>query len=348
VSRSAGLVLASLALGCSDDAKPLSECGASQAIVSGAARSAYLGLAESEQAAIVRLEAAGIDGPTCSGTLIAERHVLTAKHCLEPPETSVVIEHGSDTTRANINAVIEHPDADLCVVELDQAVDLELVSPLSPAADGIDESWTGRLVEIAGYGNDEHADAGFRRFAVEAIDSVTATNLIVNGKGQSGACLGDSGGPLLVRAPDGRPLVAGVLSTGSSSCLGQDFYLRTDVVADWVLSTAGDQVSPFGCGSIDGEGKCLWGRALWCEGETLRSDACAEGTTCGWAEHAGYRCVEPASDACVGFDGLGDCEDGTARRCDRGTLVSDVCDACSAKCARRPATGVATCMPTLY
>lgn len=99
--------------------------------------------------------------------------------------------------RATITWVIEHPDAGLCVVEPDTAVDLELVSPLSPAADAVDESWTGRLSRAPVTATTRARTRGVQRFAVEAIDSVTATSLIVDGKGQSGACLGDSGGPLI-------------------------------------------------------------------------------------------------------------------------------------------------------
>jgi secreted trypsin-like serine protease len=57
---------------------------------------------------------------------------------------------------------------------------------------------------------------------------------VVDGEGRTGACAGDSGGPLLVADSSGQARVAGVLDRGSADCLGLDLYTRIDALADWI------------------------------------------------------------------------------------------------------------------
>jgi secreted trypsin-like serine protease len=51
--------------------------------------------------------------------------------------------------------------------------------------------------------------------------------------GKTGACVGDSGGPLLGKTMDGRIEVLGLLEAGSASCTGEDFYTRLDRLKSW-------------------------------------------------------------------------------------------------------------------
>ncbi len=70
----------------------------------------------------------------------------------------------------------------------------------------------------------------------ERVTSVEESFIITDGAGVSGACNGDSGGPLLTRDASGELQLAGVLSGGSASCTGVDEYVRADAIADWATA----------------------------------------------------------------------------------------------------------------
>jgi hypothetical protein len=174
---------------------------------------------------------------------------------------------------------------------------------------------------------DDAGSAGELGFAVEPIEYVEATSITVNGYGSNGACVGDSGGPLLVRGPDGAVVVAGVLSIGNATCLDDDTYERLDTLASWITAVTGP-ISPGlpTCGGITAQGRCLYGSALWCTGSELEAQACDAGQRCGWDVTASaFRCVSPPSDPCDGFDSIGGCSDNEANWCNAGTLGRESC-----------------------
>jgi len=167
----------------------------------------------------------------------------------------------------------------------------------------------------------------------------------VDGYGMTGACEGDSGGPLLTRASDGSLRVAGILTAGAPSCLGQDRYVRLDTLAGWAQSITGDYVPPpQDCGSVNAEGRCFSGAALFCDGSVLQTADCSSaGAKCGWdASQAGFRCVARGESPCEGIDALGTCRGTAAVTCVDGELVSVSCGACGA-CRPTAATGAPYC-----
>ncbi len=338
---------------CENEGAPKAACGSeassvaslSEPIFYGAPESLYLALDPMERAAIVHVVTEDPVPALCSGTVIAPAWILTAKHCAELTGALAVIDSPSGTIRRRILSSAVHPSADVALLEIDAgAIDLDFVFPIRADATPVDSSWTGRLVELAGFGSTEEQTSLERRFVVEPIVEVTTESLVVDGKGRSGACLGDSGGPLLLRSPDGSVRVAGVLSSGATNCLGRDVYTRLDLISSWLAEITGDFSEPSPCGGITFEGSCFWDRAVWCESGTIHGEACSDATRCGWGLEGAYRCVREELDPCAGIDAAGVCDGSVARRCDRGTPVSESCNPCGQICVRSTQSGRVECV----
>jgi secreted trypsin-like serine protease len=234
------LLAASSALVAGCDSEPSDSCGAASvtAPLFGASTDP-LELEAREQNAVVALTQSSnqVQGGLCSGVLINPRRVLTARHCAEllPDDVSVfvgpsVAEH---TFQVPVLRFKEHGTYDVAIAELEAAVPADLATPLEPitGADAID---VGMLATLVGYGLTEHDSLGVRLFLQEPIVEVDADFVTVDGNGRTGACVGDSGGPLLVRDEEGQHRIAGVLSAGSASCLGVDLYQRLERVRAWL------------------------------------------------------------------------------------------------------------------
>ncbi|HET7542024.1 MAG TPA: trypsin-like serine protease, partial [Polyangiaceae bacterium] len=201
----------------------------------------------------------------------------------------------------------------------------------------------GLAVELAGYGITEAGPLNELRFLVESIVSLDANAITVNGFHQNGACEGDSGGPLLVRDSTGRVRVIGVLSAGSASCLALDLYSRLDGLEDWIQSIAGVSVAePQPCAAISSQGRCLYGNAVWCEGNELHASFCNSGSRCAWSgEDAGFRCITQGA-TCADVDAIGVCRKGDAVRCVEAHEAVEDCGPC-ASCRVDGLSGVPYC-----
>jgi hypothetical protein len=96
----------------------------------------------------------------------------------------------------------------------------------------------GASVELAGYGRTEDGTSGQLRFVVESVRTEQDGIITVDGGERSGACEGDSGGPLLARAAGGKLAVVGILSMGSVLCRGQDEYVSASQFGRWIADVA--------------------------------------------------------------------------------------------------------------
>jgi hypothetical protein len=310
----------------------------------------YLGIGSKQLGAIVQIvDAREPDGTLCTGTLVGAEWVVTAGHCLAVESAEVVTRSDSSgALRRRVVEAVRHPAVDVALLRLDAAVALHAaaLSPVAVAGDGDLDLARGPVVEIAGYGLTETGSSGELRFLAERVVAFDPTSLTVGGFGITGACLGDSGGPLLARAPDGRLVVAGVLSTGSASCRGEDTYVRLDAVQPWLEETTGGLPASVStdCGTITETGRCLYGSALWCSGTRLVAEACGGEKVCGWdVVELGFRCVSPLRDPCDGVDSVGSCAGGDALFCRDGTLERRACT-CAQTCAIDGATGAPFCL----
>lgn len=329
------------------------------ALINGSAGETYLGLGARQIQAIVQIVDASLwnvdaslpSGGLCTGTFIAPSWVITARHCLsiEHPAVVIQVEGGSPTVVPSLMTVA-NPSEDVALLNVDlSSVDagaaLSGLEPMAFGGSGLVTIGTESVVELAGYGLTQTDTVGTLRFLLEPIVGMDDTTITVDGFGANGACEGDSGGPLLARSMDGAPIVVGVLSDGSATCLETDSYTRLDSVLAWVQQYVGPYVANHtDCGTISGTGRCLYGSSLRCSGTQLVTENCSGGLECGWnAAQAAFLCVNPASDPCEGVDSVGACRGGQALRCDAGALLKQVCAPCMT-CGIEGTTGSPSCV----
>lgn len=186
---------------------------------------------------VVRIEST--QGEICSGTLIGPDLVLTAAHCVARPAgyTIVSVDRGFRQHRTQAIAATMHPDfvpgttpedqpgVDLALLKLEEPLGTDY-APLDPRGAG--SIGTGEAVDIAGFGvvaeNRRDTARTLRQAHLVSIGSLQVANrvTVVTDRRRlaetagAGACLGDSGGPILSGGPGGYRIV-GVVSWSSGA-----------------------------------------------------------------------------------------------------------------------------------
>jgi len=327
----------------------------SSALTNGQANATFLKLEDDEQNAVVSIALEFADpsfNERCSGVRVAPQVVLSAKHCLHGLEPALAIvglgQSAADSDPIRARLVGTHPTLDLAVFFLDDFSDPVRAS--LPMAESLPRNFgASDRVQLGGFGIDSDGELGRRAFLVSAVASVDEEGILVSATGLGGACFGDSGGPLIVRAADGSARTLGVLSKGSNSCFGEDLYVRVDRLGAWVSQLVGaaalETTAAISHERLGITGRCFGSLAVWSDGGSLSSESCNADQTCGWdTKSSGYRCIKPEADACSGTSELGSCEGASAARCEFGSVILSPCGACGLRCGISPRNGYATCL----
>jgi hypothetical protein len=194
----------------------------------------------------------------CSGTLVAPDVFLTAAHCTEAIEelnaqTYVTFQPGPGYSLAGFlpGTSHTHPDwgasfpntADIGVVVLDTPV-LTITPARIPTAGLLDDLSTRRGLNDVYFTHVGYGAQSIRPITVSVLQRYQGVSSLVNlenawtdgfnlqttanpGKGRSGVCFGDSGGPAFF---EGTDIVVGIHSFArNQNCMGTAYSYRVDI-----------------------------------------------------------------------------------------------------------------------
>ena len=223
---------------------------------------------EGEFPFIVSLQAGAKGSHFCGGSLIKNRWVLTAAHCVDtgaPSRLVIGLHKQKQSSRAEIHRaarVIVHPnynsttiDYDFALVELSKDSSYTPVEINSDDTVGSDKASANFEVVTAGWG--ATAESGWklpdelrkvsvplvpRASCLQSYPEKITERMICAGYPEGGkdSCQGDSGGPLFIRYSNGSFNLIGVVSWGEGCARKGKYGVYSNIAAvyDWIQDNA--------------------------------------------------------------------------------------------------------------
>jgi len=216
---------------------------------------------------------------TCGGSIIASNWIITAAHCTKDdfnttiPASEMVVTVGANNPRITtqgkdylVSEVIVHElydpntlENDIALLRLAEpinytnAVPIKLVSANDATGGATDP---GVLSWVTGYGLTRVRPATYpttlQKIQLPIVSNQTASTVWPNiastdlmagfENGNKDACIGDSGGPLIVPVANGFKL-AGLVSWGSSNCNTYGAYTRVSLFESWITQKTGIEIT---------------------------------------------------------------------------------------------------------
>lgn len=208
----------------------------------------------------------------CGATVIADRIVMTAAHCLEDSNSGQVVlgAHAIfnviEQTQIRIPVFSSnyrvHPDYnprmlynDIALLVLEKTIEFsKYIQPIQlPANELRNENFAGETATVSGWGRFSDSNSAVSevlRYTRNEIKSnqacydifgdfvIESTLCTITRDTESGICNGDSGGPLTVNR-DGRDVLVGIVSFGALAGCELGFptgFVRITYFLDWINS----------------------------------------------------------------------------------------------------------------
>jgi hypothetical protein len=185
--------------------------------------------------------ASPLQGAVCTITLVGQRTLLTAAHCIHPGEVHIVCFDNQTTYKPK--SLVPHSGWNSTTLENDIAVVLlDTPPPITPSIIARTPPTTGQTITLVGFGTTDEVlkDAGSKRIATNAIKDLWATRFSYagTGGGVGNTCHGDSGGPAFSNVA-GSEVQVGVTSAGLTPCGTLGYSTRVDAYTGWLEQVSG-------------------------------------------------------------------------------------------------------------